>query len=71
VATIDRTISRACASSFARWSTTPDLRAWTSPPPRSSAVTTSPVAAFTRGGPPRKIVPWSFTMTDSSDIAGT
>jgi hypothetical protein len=34
----------------------------TSPPPRSSALTTSPVAAFTSGGPARKIVPWSRTM---------
>jgi len=34
-------------------------------------VTTSPVAAFTRGGPPRKMVPWFRTMTASSLIAGT
>ena len=34
-------------------------------------MTTSPVAAFTSGGPPRKIVPWSLTMTASSAIAGT
>ena len=46
-------------------------RACRSPPPRSSAVTTSPVAAFTSGGPPRKIVPWSRTMMFSSLIAGT
>ena len=44
---------------------------WTSAPPRSSAVTSSPVAAFTSGGPPRKIVPVPRTMTVSSDIAGT
>ena len=37
---------------------TPDVRLCTSAPPNSSAVTTSPVAAFTRGGPARKIVPW-------------
>ena len=43
----------------------------TSPPPSSSAVTISPVAAFTSGGPPRKIVPCSFTMMVSSLIAGT
>lgn len=61
----------ACASSSARWSVTPEIREWTSPPPSSSAVTTSPVAAFTRGGPPRKIVPWPRTMTASSLIAGT
>jgi hypothetical protein len=30
-----------------------------------------PVAAFTSGGPPRKIVPWLRTMTVSSLIAGT
>ncbi len=34
-------------------------------------MTSSPVAAFTRGGPPRKIVPSPFTMTVSSLIAGT
>ena len=34
-------------------------------------MTTSPVAAFTSGGPARKIVPCSLTMTDSSLIAGT
>ena len=34
-------------------------------------MTTSPVAAFTSGGPPRKIVPWLRTMMVSSDIAGT
>ena len=47
------------------------MRECTSAPPRSSAVTTSPVAAFTRGGPPRNIVPWPFTMMLSSDMAGT
>ena len=71
VATIDRTISSAWSSSSARWSTTPEVRAWTSPPPSSSAVTSSPVAAFTSGGPPRKIVPCSRTITVSSLIAGT
>ena len=50
---------------------TPDTRECRSPPPRSSAETTSPVAAFTSGGPPRKIVPWSRTITASSLIAGT
>ena len=39
--------------------------------PSSSAVTSSPVATRTSGGPPRKIVPVPFTMTASSDIAGT
>ena len=42
-----------------------------SAPPSSSGVTTSPIAAFTSGGPPRKIVPWPLTMIDSSHIAGT
>ena len=35
---------------------------------------TSPVAAFTSGGPARKIVPWLWrprTMTVSSHMAGT
>jgi hypothetical protein len=47
------------------------MRVCTSPPPNSSAVTSSPIAAFTSGGPPRKIVPWFLTMIASSDIAGT
>ena len=34
-------------------------------------MTSSPVAAFTSGGPARKIVPVPFTMIVSSDIAGT
>ena len=38
--------------------------------PRSSADTISPVAALTNGGPPKKIVPFPFTITASSDIAG-
>ena len=63
VATMSRTSSRACSSSSARWSVTPDTRECRSPPPSSSGVTTSPIAAFTRGGPPRKIVPWSRTIT--------
>ena len=50
---------------------TPETRECRSPPPSSSAVTTSPVAAFTSGGPPRKIVPWLRTITASSLIAGT
>ena len=68
---MSRAIDSACASFNARWSTTPETLACMSPPPRSSAETISPVAAFTIGGPPRKIVPWFFTMIDSSDIAGT
>ena len=44
---------------------------WTSAPPSSSAETSSPVAAFTSGGPPRKIVPVPRTITVSSLIAGT
>ena len=47
------------------------VRVWTPDPPRSSAETSSPVAAFTSGGPPRKIVPVPRTMTVSSLIAGT
>ena len=68
---IARTISRACSSSLATWSTTPDRRPWVSAPPSSSADMTSPVAAFTSGGPARKMVPWSRTITVSSLIAGT
>ena len=44
---------------------------WSVAPPSSSAVTSSPVAAFTSGGPPMKIVPVPSTMTVSSLIAGT
>ncbi len=66
-----RARARACRSLSARWSATPDRRVCTSPPPRSSALTTSPVAAFTSGGPPRKMVPWFLTMMDSSLMAGT
>lgn len=32
--------------------------------------TSSPVAALTRGGPAKKIVPCPLTITDSSAIAG-
>ncbi len=70
-ATIVRTMESAWASSSARWSVTPEVRECRSPPPSSSAVTTSPVAAFTSGGPPRKIVPWLRTITAWSLIAGT
>ena len=57
-----RASASAWSSSAAMWSATPDLRACTSAPPRSSAETTSPVAAFTSGGPPRKMVPCPLTM---------
>ena len=66
-----RAMASACVSSRAKWSATPDIRVCTSAPPSSSAETRSPVAAFTSGGPPRKIVPCSLTITASSDIAGT
>mmetsp|Transcript_22770 Transcript_22770/g.73268 ORF Transcript_22770/g.73268 Transcript_22770/m.73268 type:complete len:234 (-) Transcript_22770:667-1368(-) len=71
LATIRRAMASACASSSAKWSVTPLMRQCTSAPPRSSALTTSPVAALTSGGPPRKMVPFPLTMTDSSDMAGT
>ncbi len=69
--TISRAIASACSSDIAKWSATPDRRVWTSAPPSSSAVTSWPVAAFTSGGPPMKIVPVPFTITVSSDMAGT
>ena len=50
---------------------TPETSVCIRPPPSSSALTSSPVAAFTSGGPPRKIVPWSRTITVWSLIAGT
>jgi hypothetical protein len=34
-------------------------------------LTISPMAAFTSGGPPRKMVPWFLTMMVSSLMAGT
>ena len=68
---MSRTISRACSSFSARWSVTPEVRVCSSPPPSSSGVTSSPMAAFTSGGPPRKMVPWLRTITVSSLIAGT
>ena len=40
-------------------------------PPKSSAVTISPVAACTRGGPPRKMVPILCIITASSAMVGT
>jgi len=36
-----------------------------------SALTISPVAAFTNGGPAKKIVAWLRTIIDSSAMAGT
>ena len=57
VATISRTMSSACSSFSATWSTTPERRPCVSAPPRSSAEITSPVAALTHGGPARQIVP--------------
>jgi len=45
---------------------------WTSAPPSSSAITSSPspVPALTNGSPPRKMVPLSCTIIVSSDMAG-
>lgn len=64
-------ICKASNSLLAKWSATPDYDVCTVAPPSYSAVTTSPVAAFTNGGPPKKIVPFPLTITLSSDIAGT
>ena len=66
-----RASASAWMSSRASVSATPETRVWRSPPPSSSAVTVSPVAALTSGGPARKIVPCFSTMIVSSDIAGT
>ena len=68
---MSRAIASAWPSFSARWSATPEMLVCTSAPPSDSASTISPVAAFTSGGPPRKIVPWSRTMMLSSHIAGT
>ena len=48
-----RQICMAWLSFSARWSATPETEVCISAPPSSSAVTISPVAAFTSGGPPR------------------
>ncbi len=71
LATTLRAMASACSSSFARWSATPEISVCTKAPPSSSADTSSPVAAFTSGGPPRKMVPVPSTMIVSSLIAGT
>ena len=71
LATTDRAIASAWRSFCAKWSATPEMRVCTSAPPSSSALTSSPVAAFTSGGPARKMVPWFLTMMASSLIAGT
>ncbi len=70
VPTMSRAICSAWRSSSAKWSATPETEVCTSAPPSDSASTTSPVAAFTSGGPPRKMVPWFLTITLSSDMAG-
>ncbi len=46
---MSRTISSACSSSSARWSTTPERRACRSPPPSCSAVTSSADRGFDQG----------------------
>ncbi len=66
-----RARTMACASSTARKSVTPDTDECILPPPRSSGLTTSPVAALTSGGPARKMRPCSWTMMLSSLMAGT
>jgi hypothetical protein len=71
VSMIWRHSSRAWSSSSAKWSATPERRVCTSAPPSSSALTSSPVAALTSGGPPRKMVPVPRTMMASSLMAGT
>jgi hypothetical protein len=64
-------IAIACSSSRARWSVTPLSLECIWPPPSVSSSTSSPVAAFTSGGPARNIRPCSRTMIFSSAIAGT
>mmetsp|Transcript_19135 Transcript_19135/g.55563 ORF Transcript_19135/g.55563 Transcript_19135/m.55563 type:complete len:208 (+) Transcript_19135:695-1318(+) len=65
-----RTLTRPSASVSARWSTTPETVVCMMPPPSSCSSASSPVAAFTRGGPPRYTVPLFLTITLSSHIAG-
>ncbi len=50
---ISRILRTAWSWSGQKWSAPPDTWVWTLAPPRSSAEITSPVAAFTSGGPPR------------------
>ena len=66
-----RSLAIASSSLFAKWSATPLIRVWSFAPPSSSADAISPIAAFTSGGPPKKIVPVLFTIIASSLIAGT
>jgi hypothetical protein len=71
LATMSRAIASACASFSAKWSATPEIDVCTSAPPSASASTTSPVAAFTSGGPPRKDRALFLDDDRSSLIAGT
>src|SRR4029079_18817694 len=57
VETMSRTMVSACSSFSARWSTTPLFLAWRSPPPKSSALISSPVTAFTTRGSPAPAPP--------------
>ena len=67
-----RTISSACSSSVGEVvDHAGAARVHVAAAELLGAVTSSPVAAFTSGGPPRKIVPCSRTITVSSLMAGT
>ena len=60
---ISRAMRSASASSSARYSATPETVVCISAPPSSSSVAISPVAAFSSGGPARKILERPFTTT--------
>ena len=51
-------------------SPTPEMRVWMRDPPSSSSVTSSPVTAFTRCGPPSAIEPRPFTIGTKSASPG-
>ena len=65
-ATMSRAIPSACRSSSARYSPSPDTAVCISAPPSSSSVATSPVAAFSKGGPARKARERPRTMITTS-----
>ena len=58
-------MSMAASSSGASLWADPAMRVQTSAPPSSSLVTSSPVAAFTRGGPPVNMEAYDVMITKS------
>src|SRR5438132_4690883 len=65
-----RTALMHSSSSATSRSATPLTFVWTSDPPMSSAVTSSPTATLTRGGPPRAMCDVAFTIGTKSARPG-